>query len=221
MFGLGFILFFGLLTITISFVLEPLSRYIQRRLRKNPYARLEWYATGAFQLQRLAHEPPGRGTTTWGHCADDIPVTAPGTLLAALDISDESHPVLLCTPDQGSCSSGDMVQRPGPPPAVTAAAVPGDDELTLQASVASTGSFENKRVRGAVTTVTECVGEDDSPVELPSPSSENSSLTVDGPRSLVESLPSQTPAASPSSSRDGRNLAGQHIDSQGTMSSDT
>lgn len=107
-FGLAFILVAGLLIIVISFVLEPLARCIHRCSKRNPYARVEWYSTSIFQLQRLAHEEIGIGT--WDHCDESIPTTAPGTILAALDITDESHP-LLCVPEKSDV--------PEEPPAAT------------------------------------------------------------------------------------------------------
>ncbi|ETS84639.1 hypothetical protein PFICI_02664 [Pestalotiopsis fici W106-1] len=91
-FGLAFIFVSGLLIIIISYILEPLTRCAGRRLGKNSYARLEWYSTGVFQLQRMAHEALGVGD--WDYCGDDIPTTAAGTTLALLDISDENHPFL-------------------------------------------------------------------------------------------------------------------------------
>lgn len=92
-FGLAFILVVGLLIIITSFILEPLARFIQRRSNSNPYARVEWYATSIFQLQRLAQEELGIGN--WDNCDGSIPTTAPDKVLAALDISDERHPFLL------------------------------------------------------------------------------------------------------------------------------
>lgn len=84
--------FFGLLVIIISFAIEPIASCVQRRFKLTPYARLEWYSTSVFQLQRFAHEELGLGT--WENCDGDLPATAPGTMLATLNIADESHPLL-------------------------------------------------------------------------------------------------------------------------------
>ncbi|KAK4160457.1 hypothetical protein QBC43DRAFT_359640 [Cladorrhinum sp. PSN259] len=91
-FGLAFIGVFGLLTIIISFSLECTARWVQKRLKRNPYSLLEWYATGTLQLQRMAHEELGVGA--WSQGDETIPVSRDNAILASLDISNEKHPVL-------------------------------------------------------------------------------------------------------------------------------
>ncbi|KAK3320521.1 hypothetical protein B0T19DRAFT_465342 [Cercophora scortea] len=96
LFGLAFIGVFGLLAIVVSLCLEPVVHCIQRRLKRDPYSRMEWFATGALQMQRMAHEELGMGV--WSQCDELVPVSAGNAILAGLDVSDEKHP-LLCVPE--------------------------------------------------------------------------------------------------------------------------
>ncbi|KAI8626452.1 hypothetical protein F5Y19DRAFT_488263 [Xylariaceae sp. FL1651] len=91
-FGLGFVLAFGLLTIATSLSIEFLFGCIQRRRKFSPFARLEWLSNGALQLQRLAHEPLISGK--WSRCTETVPYVEGTTNLAILDVLDEDHPVL-------------------------------------------------------------------------------------------------------------------------------
>jgi hypothetical protein len=84
-FGLLFILVFGIMIILLSFSLDPLATYIQRKSKLNPYARLEWQATHKLHLQRLAHE--GAGFGQWENGSNDVPTTKNGEKLAVLDES--------------------------------------------------------------------------------------------------------------------------------------
>ncbi|KAK0614802.1 hypothetical protein DIS24_g11914 [Lasiodiplodia hormozganensis] len=94
--GLILILALGFLIILVAATLEPLAGCVQRRWGKTrgQYARLEWTATETLQLQRLAHEELGFGGA-WTGAAETVPVTAPGELLAMLDVRDLEHPRLL------------------------------------------------------------------------------------------------------------------------------
>ncbi|KAF9636464.1 hypothetical protein BFW01_g7360 [Lasiodiplodia theobromae] len=94
--GLILILALGFLVIVVAATFEPLVGCIQRRWGKarGQYARLEWTATETLQLQRLAHEELGFGGA-WTGAAETVPVTAPGELLAMLDVRDLEHPRLL------------------------------------------------------------------------------------------------------------------------------
>ncbi|KAI0019667.1 hypothetical protein F4780DRAFT_745194 [Xylariomycetidae sp. FL0641] len=91
LFGLLFIAIAGLLLVLVSYLLEPISRYLHRRGYKQ-YAYLEWTTNSTLQLQRLAHEELGLGT--WSGCTEAIPVTDGAALLGCLDITDPAHPVI-------------------------------------------------------------------------------------------------------------------------------
>ncbi|KAK3683339.1 hypothetical protein B0T22DRAFT_245517 [Podospora appendiculata] len=95
LFGLAFIAVFGLLAIIASLCLESVVHCIQRRMKRDPYTRMEWFATGALQMQRMAHEELGVGV--WSQCDELVPVSRGNTILAGLDVSDVRHP-LLCGP---------------------------------------------------------------------------------------------------------------------------
>ncbi|KAL1390597.1 hypothetical protein HDK64DRAFT_335689 [Phyllosticta capitalensis] len=96
MFGLAVLLSIGGLIILLSYTIEPIVSYVQRRRNLDVYARLEWCANGTLQLQRLAHESLGVGT--WSDAAEAVPVTAKGDRLAMLDVSDQLHPRLVAPP---------------------------------------------------------------------------------------------------------------------------
>jgi len=112
-FGLAFIAAFGLLTLVVSLTLEPTLHWIRERyMKRDKYARLEWYSTGTLQLQRLAHEEPAfRGscsccktpggctpgrtcTVTWLRGDKNVPINMDNAILAGLDISDGGRPLL-------------------------------------------------------------------------------------------------------------------------------
>ncbi|KAF4310943.1 hypothetical protein GTA08_BOTSDO13533 [Botryosphaeria dothidea] len=95
-FFLALILTAGGLIILLSWVLEPLVAFIQRRRNLDSYARLEWCTNEKLQLQRLAHEELGMGI--WDRCDEGVPVTEKGERLAVLDISDLEHPRLRARP---------------------------------------------------------------------------------------------------------------------------
>ncbi|KAF4546051.1 Cytochrome p450 protein [Lasiodiplodia theobromae] len=99
----------GTLIIAIGWNLDRLynlyARCRDRRRRKNndtlplslagtAYAQLEWWASDALQLQRLAHEMVGSGT--WGGRLDSAPVTTGcDEKLATLDFDEERRRPLL------------------------------------------------------------------------------------------------------------------------------
>ncbi|KAK7926623.1 hypothetical protein PG985_003621 [Apiospora marii] len=93
-FGLAFTYALGSLIIVLSFVVTPLLGLLQRRGRYSRYAYLEWESETAIQLHRLAQDQLGHGR--WSRCNEHVPVTQPGDLLAPLDITDLTHPVLAC-----------------------------------------------------------------------------------------------------------------------------
>ncbi|KAL1614534.1 hypothetical protein SLS54_009708 [Diplodia seriata] len=95
-FGLSFTLALGSLVIFLSYTVEPLLGWLQRRRNWDSYARLEWITNETLQLQRLAHEEAG--LETWEGCADNVPVTRHGERLAVLDLHDPEHPRLKVPP---------------------------------------------------------------------------------------------------------------------------
>ena len=90
--GLVVLLTIGGLIIGISYTMESLVVWIQRRKNIGIYKRLEWTTNETLQLQRLAHEELGFGT--WTRTEEDHPITAPSEQLAVLDISEPNHPKL-------------------------------------------------------------------------------------------------------------------------------
>ncbi|KAJ2977375.1 hypothetical protein NUW58_g7829 [Xylaria curta] len=102
LFGLFFTLVTGLLMTLVSYLLEPLSRWLHRKKGHNKYPYLEWTINSTLQLQRLAHEEIGFGT--WSEGTETIPITKPGQLLGSLDLSDPKHPVL-CRPEDRNGTS--------------------------------------------------------------------------------------------------------------------
>ncbi|KAI0410049.1 hypothetical protein F4802DRAFT_543138 [Xylaria palmicola] len=91
-FGLFFTLTAGLLLILVSYILEPISEWLDKRKGHNKYPYLEWATNSTLQLQRLLHEEIGFGT--WSEGTETIPITKPGELLGSLDITNPRHPVL-------------------------------------------------------------------------------------------------------------------------------
>ncbi len=91
-FGLACILTGGCLICLLSFVVGPvLACYLDRKDRHS-YAKIEWSVNETLQLQRLAQERSGMGT--WSRGTESVPVTARGDLLAALDLTNPTHPIL-------------------------------------------------------------------------------------------------------------------------------
>ncbi|KAF4545509.1 Fumonisin biosynthetic transcription factor [Lasiodiplodia theobromae] len=90
--GLSLTLAIGSAIIVLSYVLEPVVSYFQRRRNLDPYARLEWASNETLQLQRLAHEELGVGS--WRRCLEAVPTTGRGEMLAVLDVGDLEHPRL-------------------------------------------------------------------------------------------------------------------------------
>ncbi|KAI0530346.1 hypothetical protein GGR58DRAFT_493732 [Xylaria digitata] len=91
-FSLSFIIALGVVTISTSYVLEPLLSCLSKRHKKRQYANLEWVTNGALQLHRLAHEEHGQ--SSWSHCDQGIPINDAEALLPSFDISDPEHPML-------------------------------------------------------------------------------------------------------------------------------
>lgn len=92
MFGILFTYILGSLLILLSFTLEPPIRYLYRRRHYRQYQYLEWHTNSALQLRRLAQDELGYGQ--WAGCADPVPVTRRGDLLAGLDVRDVEYPRL-------------------------------------------------------------------------------------------------------------------------------
>ncbi|KAJ3576404.1 hypothetical protein NPX13_g3710 [Xylaria arbuscula] len=90
-FGIAVIAVIGPFVIIVFFTIEPITHYIQRRLKRSAYRRLEWISMGTLQLQRQLYE--AHGIEEWKNCDEMIPILErPGVLLPTLDISDETHP---------------------------------------------------------------------------------------------------------------------------------
>jgi hypothetical protein len=89
---LGLVLIFSIggFIILLSIFLPSITRRLQRH--RKPFAGLEWITNDTLQLQRLAHEALGAGV--WEGACDDYPRTRNGNQLAALDITDQKHPLL-------------------------------------------------------------------------------------------------------------------------------
>jgi hypothetical protein len=107
--GVSLILILGVIVIVLDMSLEPTiawfqhRRYARLRVRdesfthdeKTPhplYGAIEWSQTSTLQLQRLAYEEAGWGE--WSKCGNDVPVTAPGQLIAGFDLHNIAHPQL-------------------------------------------------------------------------------------------------------------------------------
>ncbi|KAJ2990402.1 hypothetical protein NUW58_g2967 [Xylaria curta] len=91
-FGISFIIIFGVIIIIISYALEPYFACLSRRHKDRQYAHLEWITNEALQLHRLAHEE--HSESTWLRCDQDVPINDTEALLPSLDISDPEHPIL-------------------------------------------------------------------------------------------------------------------------------
>ncbi|KAI1753852.1 hypothetical protein F4782DRAFT_545630 [Xylaria castorea] len=92
-FGLSFIVLFGVVTIIISYILEPLFQWLSKKRKFRQYAHLEWVTNGALQLHRLAHDEE-HGQSSWLRCDQEVPINNAEALLPSLDISDPEHPML-------------------------------------------------------------------------------------------------------------------------------
>ncbi|KAI0016634.1 hypothetical protein F4780DRAFT_669738 [Xylariomycetidae sp. FL0641] len=140
LFGLVFTYGVGVLAILTSWLLEPVSELLYRRLGFKKYAHLEWTANSTLQLQRLAHE--GLGFGSWLKGTGAIPVTGPADLLGCLDLENPEHPVIhqyLPEPNsskesQASCES---LQGPTEPTVETTPAANNSDNPDAVCSVAN------------------------------------------------------------------------------------
>ncbi|KAI0556170.1 hypothetical protein F4679DRAFT_569758 [Xylaria curta] len=92
-FGLSLITLFGVVTIIISYSLEPFFQWLSKRRKSMQYTHLEWVTNGALQLHRLAHDEE-LSQSSWARCDEEIPINNAETLLLSLDISDPGHPML-------------------------------------------------------------------------------------------------------------------------------
>ncbi|KAI0195885.1 hypothetical protein F4808DRAFT_474493 [Astrocystis sublimbata] len=93
-FALLFTYISGLVIVAISFSLEPLVDYLHRKRGHATYAHLEWTANSVLQLHRLMHDDDSEKALTWSHCTEQVPTTSATVPLAALDITDPTHPKL-------------------------------------------------------------------------------------------------------------------------------
>ncbi|KAL1638028.1 hypothetical protein SLS58_009049 [Diplodia intermedia] len=106
--GLALTLGIGSLIIVISYAIEPLTTFIQKRRNTHSYQRFEWTINETLQLQRLAHEEIGFGT--WHNTDGDVPVTNPDEKLALVDLDDPEHPALAAH----TCDPGDKATSTPP-----------------------------------------------------------------------------------------------------------
>lgn len=91
--GLCLVFIVGGLIIILSYSIEPLAFWIEKRCSRGSLpAQMEWIANETLQLQRLAHEELGAGA--WSGAANAVPVTKAGETLATLDTTDAYHPRL-------------------------------------------------------------------------------------------------------------------------------
>ncbi|KAK8062141.1 hypothetical protein PG997_014238 [Apiospora hydei] len=92
MFGLCFTFATGGLIVIISYVLDPIFKFLHTRFRHRPYQHLEWRSNSTLQIHRQAEEQIG--TSTWTKCTSRIPVSKADDVLSTLDIADPNHPKL-------------------------------------------------------------------------------------------------------------------------------
>ncbi|KAJ2988175.1 hypothetical protein NUW58_g4116 [Xylaria curta] len=108
LFGLYFTYIVGTLIVIISFVLEPILSYAQKRWKYREYENLEWISNGTLNLQRLAYDESGQGN--WSKCTEPVPVTNANELLGSLDLTNLEHPKL----SRSSASITPIKQVSGP-----------------------------------------------------------------------------------------------------------
>ncbi|KAL0257341.1 hypothetical protein SLS55_008152 [Diplodia seriata] len=99
-FGLCLTLALGSVIVCLSYTLEPLASWIQKRRKSRApnYACLEWATNETLQLQRQAYEQSGIGV--WEGCASRVPVTKGGERLAVLDLENPHCPRLRAVVEQ-------------------------------------------------------------------------------------------------------------------------
>ncbi|KAI1737085.1 hypothetical protein F4680DRAFT_468324 [Xylaria scruposa] len=91
--GLSLIILFGVVTIIISYILEPVFQWLSKKRNFRQHTHLEWVTNGALQLHRLAHDEE-HSQSSWVRCDEEIPINNAENLLPSLDISDPEHPIL-------------------------------------------------------------------------------------------------------------------------------
>ncbi|KAI3320863.1 hypothetical protein HD806DRAFT_547041 [Xylariaceae sp. AK1471] len=93
LFGLLFTYITSALIVIASFTAEPILSYLSRRWGYRKYQHLEWTLNDYLHLHRLAQEVIGFGK--WSGGAAKVPTTDANDVLANIDVSDLSHPVLV------------------------------------------------------------------------------------------------------------------------------
>ncbi|KAH8883500.1 hypothetical protein GQ53DRAFT_882709 [Thozetella sp. PMI_491] len=78
-FGLCFVFVMGTAIVLVSYTLEPLSNYYQKRHGRRAFADFEWTSNGTLQLHSLGYEVLGRGS--WSVGPFDVPLTKRGEVL--------------------------------------------------------------------------------------------------------------------------------------------
>ncbi|KAI0552539.1 hypothetical protein F4679DRAFT_70859 [Xylaria curta] len=94
LFGLLFTFVTGALIIGISFLVEPVAKFLCKRDLYSQYNHLEWGTNSVLQLQRLGYEGVPGTETVWRKCTSTVPVTESDILMDPLDVSDSAHPTL-------------------------------------------------------------------------------------------------------------------------------
>lgn len=113
--GLSITLMIGIVITAVSYLIEPLCAYIQRRYKRDTCRHLAWVADETLQLQRMVHEDLGHGT--WTGAASSIPVTEPNEHLGVLDTSNPEHPMMTHDPqgsDEAGKPNGDSQRKQSP-----------------------------------------------------------------------------------------------------------
>lgn len=95
-FGISTIFILGSIITIVSYSIEPLVAWTQKRRNLDVYARLEWTTNETLQLQRLAHEEIGLGE--WRGACEGVPYTVREEHFGILDLENIKHPKLRAPP---------------------------------------------------------------------------------------------------------------------------
>ncbi|KAL9111678.1 MAG: hypothetical protein Q9227_003952 [Pyrenula ochraceoflavens] len=110
--GLSITISLGGMIILLSYLIEPLCDFVQRRRKNTAYCQLEWVANETLQLQRMVHQEVGLGT--WTGSLVGIPVTSYGEELGVLKALDEKLSVMVRQP-KTKILDGGYLEAAGPP----------------------------------------------------------------------------------------------------------
>lgn len=93
MLGLCIIIVIGAIIMTLSFVIETVTGFIQRRLRRGNERRVQWIMDSNLQLQRMLYESAGYGR--WNGPLDSVPTLVRGEKLAVPTEIEQGRPGIL------------------------------------------------------------------------------------------------------------------------------